>query len=84
MSPITIIAIGQLDPHGQEWHGSFPEMFERQIGAEDCSIGFDVVSIPDGEPLPCSLSLSYVVFARRVAAYALAAFVGDKPCARAF
>jgi GMP synthase-like glutamine amidotransferase len=52
MPRITIIEAGLLEPHYRERHGSFPEMFERLIRAEAPSIGFDVVSVANGEPLP--------------------------------
>src|SRR5947209_13507766 len=41
MPRITIIETGVLTPDYRERHGSFPEMFERLIGAEDATIGFD-------------------------------------------
>jgi GMP synthase-like glutamine amidotransferase len=61
MPRITIIETGQLGPRYRERHGSFPEMFERLIGAEDASIGFDVVGIPNGEPLPDPAKLQAIL-----------------------
>jgi len=52
MTRVTIIETGLIGAQNRARHGSFPEMFERLIGAEDESIAFDVVSIINGEPLP--------------------------------
>ena len=61
MPQITIIETGLLRPPYRERHGSFPEMFERLIGAEDASIGFDVVSVASGEPLPDPSTLQAIL-----------------------
>ena len=52
MPHVTIIETGIVSPKNRERHGSFPQMFERMIGAADASVTFDTVSLPDGEPLP--------------------------------
>ena len=52
MARITVIETGQVPQKYRERHGSFPDMFERMIRAEDPSAGLDVVSIPNGETLP--------------------------------
>lgn len=61
MRRITIIETGVLAPDYRERYGSFPEMFERLIGAEDERVGFDVVSIPNGEPLPDPTTLQAIL-----------------------
>jgi GMP synthase-like glutamine amidotransferase len=52
MTRVTIIETGLVSPKNRERHGSYPQMFERMIGAADASLTFDTVSIPGGEPLP--------------------------------
>ena len=52
MPRVTIIETGLVSPKNRELHGSYPQMFERMIGAADASITFDTVSIAAGEPLP--------------------------------
>src|SRR4030081_1962326 len=52
MPRVTIIETGLVSPLHREHHGSYPEMFERMIRAEDPSIAFDVISIPNGDALP--------------------------------
>jgi GMP synthase-like glutamine amidotransferase len=52
MTRITIIETGIVSPKNRERHGSYPQMFERMIGAADASVTFDTVSIPAGKPLP--------------------------------
>ena len=52
MPQITIIETGLVSPKNRELHGSYPQMFERMIGAADASVTFNTVSLPDGEPLP--------------------------------
>jgi GMP synthase-like glutamine amidotransferase len=61
MPHITIIETGLLDPQIRARHGSFPEMFERLISAEDASAAFDVVSVPNGDPLPDPGSLQAIL-----------------------
>jgi GMP synthase-like glutamine amidotransferase len=52
MPRITIIEAGLVGPKYRERHGSYPQMFERMIRAEDPSISFDVISVPNGQALP--------------------------------
>ena len=52
MPHVTIIETGLVSPRNRELHGSYPQMFERMIGAADATVTFDTVSIPSGEPLP--------------------------------
>ena len=52
MARITIIETGQVPPKYREQHGSFPDMFERMVRAEDPTATVDVVSIPNGDALP--------------------------------
>ena len=52
MPQVTIIETGLVSPKNRERHGSYPQMFERMIGAADATVTFDTVSIPAGEPLP--------------------------------
>ena len=52
MPHVTIIETGIVCPRNRERHGSYPQMFERMIGAADATVTFDTVSIPAGEPLP--------------------------------
>jgi GMP synthase-like glutamine amidotransferase len=52
MPRITILETGLVSPKNRELHGSYPQMFERMIGAADPSVTFNTVSIPAGEPLP--------------------------------
>ena len=50
MPRITIVETGVLGPRLRERHGTFPQMFQRMIGAADASIECDVVN--HGEALP--------------------------------
>ena len=52
MPHVTIIETGLVSSKNRERHGSYPQMFERMIGAADRSVTFDTVSIPAGEPPP--------------------------------
>src|SRR4051794_34276188 len=52
MPHVTIIETGIVSPKNRERHGSYPQMFERMIGAADATVTFDTVSIAAGEPLP--------------------------------
>jgi GMP synthase-like glutamine amidotransferase len=52
MARITIIETGLVPQKYRERHGSFPDMFERMVRAEDPSAEIDIVSIPDGDALP--------------------------------
>jgi GMP synthase-like glutamine amidotransferase len=49
---VTIIETGLVSPRNRELHGSYPQMFERMIGAADATVAFDTVSIPAGDALP--------------------------------
>jgi GMP synthase-like glutamine amidotransferase len=52
MSRITIIETGLVSERYRARHGSYPQMFQRMIRAEDASTDFDIVSIIGGQPLP--------------------------------
>jgi GMP synthase-like glutamine amidotransferase len=52
MPRVTIIETGLVSPGNRELHGSYPQMFERMIGAADAGVTFDTVSIPAGDALP--------------------------------
>ncbi|NOJ45677.1 type 1 glutamine amidotransferase [Bradyrhizobium archetypum] len=52
MPRVTIIETGLVSLRNRELHGSYPQMFERMIGAADTTVTFNTVSIPAGEPLP--------------------------------
>ncbi|HEY8336986.1 MAG TPA: type 1 glutamine amidotransferase [Tardiphaga sp.] len=52
MPRITIIETGLVGPQHRERHGTYPQMFERLIRAEDGAATFDVVSLANGEALP--------------------------------
>ena len=49
---VTIIETGLVSPKNRELHGSYPQMFERMIGAADAAVTFDTVSLPEGDALP--------------------------------
>jgi GMP synthase-like glutamine amidotransferase len=51
MPRVTIIETGLVSPKNRDRHGSFPQMLERMIGAEDKSISFDIVRVAEGETL---------------------------------
>ncbi len=58
MTRVTIIETGVISERTRARHGSFPQMFERLISAEDKSITFDVVSVdqlPDPQKLQAIL-----------------------------
>lgn len=52
MARITIVETGLVPSEHRERHGSFPDMFERMIRAEDPMATIDIVSIPNGDALP--------------------------------
>ncbi|MBR0775595.1 type 1 glutamine amidotransferase [Bradyrhizobium diazoefficiens] len=52
MARITVIETGLVPQKYRERHGSFPDMFERMVRAEDPSAEIDIVSIPNGDALP--------------------------------
>lgn len=61
MARITIIETGQVPQEYRERHGSFPDMFERMIRAEDPAATVDIVSIPNGDALPDPRNLEAVL-----------------------
>jgi GMP synthase-like glutamine amidotransferase len=61
MTRVTIIETGIVSPKNRERHGSYPQMFERMIGAADVSVAFDTVSIPAGTPLPDAKGLEAIL-----------------------
>jgi GMP synthase-like glutamine amidotransferase len=61
MPRVTIIETGLVGPKHRDRHGSYPHMFKRMIHDEDRSVTFDVVSIPNGEPLPNPSSLQAIL-----------------------
>jgi GMP synthase-like glutamine amidotransferase len=52
MPKITIVETGLVAPEHRARHGSFPQMFERMIGAADASASFATVRLVDGDVLP--------------------------------
>ena len=61
MARITIIETGEVPQKYRERHGSFPDMFERMVRAEDPTATVDVVSIPNGDALPDPSKLEAVL-----------------------
>ncbi|WP_375158743.1 type 1 glutamine amidotransferase [Bradyrhizobium sp. RDT46] len=61
MARITIIETGAVPQEYRERHGSFPDMFERMIRAEDPAATVEVVSIPNGDALPDPRELEAVL-----------------------
>jgi len=61
MPKITIIETGVVSPKNRALHGSFPQMFERLIGAADASASFATVRLADGEALPDPAALEAVL-----------------------
>jgi GMP synthase-like glutamine amidotransferase len=61
MPKITIIETGVISPANRARHGSFPQMFERLIGAADASASFATVRLMDGEALPDPASLEAIL-----------------------
>jgi GMP synthase-like glutamine amidotransferase len=61
MTRITIIETGLLDEKSLVRYGSFPEMFERLVGAGDKSITFDVISVINGKALPNPSTLQAIL-----------------------
>jgi len=61
MSRITIIETGLVGEPHRKRHGSYPEMFERLIGAEDRSASFEVVSVISGDALPDPTTLQAIL-----------------------
>jgi GMP synthase-like glutamine amidotransferase len=61
MPKITIVETGLVPPEPRAQHGSFPQMFERLIGAADASARFATVRLADGEALPDPESLEAIL-----------------------
>jgi GMP synthase-like glutamine amidotransferase len=61
MARITIIETGLVPREHRERHGSFPDMFERMVRAEDPAATVEVVSIPNGDALPDPSKLEAVL-----------------------
>ena len=61
MPKITIIETGVISPANRARHGSFPQMFERLIGAADTSASFATVRLMDGEALPDPAGLEAIL-----------------------
>ncbi|MBA2397540.1 MAG: type 1 glutamine amidotransferase [Bradyrhizobium sp.] len=61
MPKITIIETGVVSPKNRARHGSFPQMFERLIGAADPSASFATVRLMDGEALPHPAALEAIL-----------------------
>jgi GMP synthase-like glutamine amidotransferase len=67
MPRVTIIETGIVSPKNRERHGSYPQMFQRMIGAADASVTFDTIGIPAGEPLPDISGLEAILITGSVA-----------------
>jgi GMP synthase-like glutamine amidotransferase len=52
MPKITIVETGLVSSEHRARHGSFPQMFERMIGAADASASFATVRLVDRDALP--------------------------------
>jgi len=61
MSKITIVETGLVSPEHRARHGSFPQMFERMIGAADASASFATVRLVDGDALPDPAGLDAIL-----------------------
>src|SRR6266566_2660469 len=61
MPKLTIIETGLVSPEHRARHGSFPQMFERMIGAADGSAGFATVRLVDGDALPDPAGLDAIL-----------------------
>ena len=61
MPHVTIMETGIVSPANRERHGSYPQMFERMIGAADAGVTFDTVSIVAGDALPDPGSLQAIL-----------------------
>ncbi|OKO76136.1 glutamine amidotransferase [Bradyrhizobium sp. NAS80.1] len=61
MARITIIETGQVPQKYRERHGSFPDMFERMVRAEDPAATVEIVSIPNGDALPDARKLEAIL-----------------------
>ena len=61
MPKITIVETGLVPPEHRARHGSFPQMFERMIGAVDASASFATVRLLDGDALPDPAGLDAIL-----------------------
>jgi GMP synthase-like glutamine amidotransferase len=61
MPKITIIETGVVSAANRARHGSFPQMFERLLGAADPSTSFTTVRLMDGEALPDPAGLEAIL-----------------------
>ena len=61
MPKITIVETGVISPEPRAQHGSFPQMFERMLGAADASASFATVRLMDGEALPDPKNLEAIL-----------------------
>ena len=61
MPRITIIETGVISPGPRAQHGSFPQMFERMLGAADAKASFATVRLMDGEALPDPTQLEAIL-----------------------
>jgi GMP synthase-like glutamine amidotransferase len=61
MPRITIIETGLVNPQFRERHGTYPQMFERLIGAADPTVEYGVVSVANGEGLPDLMGLDAIL-----------------------
>jgi len=61
MPTITIIETGVVSPGNRARHGSFPQMFERLLGAADPAASFATVRLIDGQALPDPTSLDAIL-----------------------
>jgi GMP synthase-like glutamine amidotransferase len=61
MPKITIVETGVISPETRARHGSFPQMFERLIGAADASASFATVRLADGEAPPDPATLEAIL-----------------------
>jgi GMP synthase-like glutamine amidotransferase len=61
MPKITIIETGLISPEPRALHGTFPQMFERLLGAADASASFATVRLMGGEALPDPANLEAIL-----------------------
>jgi GMP synthase-like glutamine amidotransferase len=61
MPKVTIVETGLVPPDLRAEHGSYPQMFERLIGAADASASFATIRLVDGERLPDPAGLEAIL-----------------------
>jgi GMP synthase-like glutamine amidotransferase len=61
MPKITIVETGLVSSEHRARHGSFPQMFERMIGAADAAASFATVRLVDGDALPDPAGLDAIL-----------------------